>query len=119
MARYGHRWTSQFGERPVGAASAEWADTLASLTHAQLTHGFSVDALRGEDWPPSSTRFRAMCLPETSDAPRTWLGPQAAKVDRGNRIENERSKIAARETIMGLCRTFGVRFPDGPDDDDR
>ena len=61
-SRYGHAWVSQYGAAPDGIAAAEWRGTLAGLSAKQIRNGFEDDALRGSDWPPSSTRFRAMCL---------------------------------------------------------
>lgn len=61
-SRYGHAWVSQYGASPAGIAAAEWRGTLAGMTVEQIRAGFAADAKRGEEWPPSSTRFRAMCL---------------------------------------------------------
>ena len=61
-SRYGHAWVSQYGPLPDGIAAAEWRGTLAGLSAAQLREGFEADAVRGSDWPPSSARFRALCL---------------------------------------------------------
>lgn len=61
-SRYGHAWVSQYGPLPDGIAAAEWRGTLAGLDASQLRVGFEADALRGSDWPPSSTRFRALCF---------------------------------------------------------
>jgi hypothetical protein len=61
-SRYGHAWVSQYGPMPDGIAAAEWRGTLGGLTAAQLREGFEADAIRGDDWPPSSAKFRALCL---------------------------------------------------------
>lgn len=61
-SRYGHTWVSQFGASPGGIAAVEWRETLAGLTPAQIREGFDADAVRGDDWPPSSPRFRALCM---------------------------------------------------------
>jgi hypothetical protein len=61
-SRYGHAWVSQYGPLPDGIVAAEWRDTLKGITHEQLRAGFAEDAMRAADWPPTSTRFRAMCL---------------------------------------------------------
>jgi hypothetical protein len=61
-SRYGHAWVSQYGASPAGIAAAEWRSTLAGMDADQIRKGFRADALRGEEWPPSSTRFRAMCF---------------------------------------------------------
>lgn len=61
-SRYGHAWVSQYGTTPGGFAGAEWRDTLAGLSAEQFREGFRADRLRGAEWPPSSTAFRAMCL---------------------------------------------------------
>jgi hypothetical protein len=61
-SRYGHAWVSQYGPMPDGIAAAEWRDTLWGITSTQMRAGFDEDAIRGAEWPPSSTKFRAMCL---------------------------------------------------------
>lgn len=68
-SRYGHAWVSQYGASPAGIAAAEWRSTLAGLSPQQVRVGFENDTLRAADWPPSSTRFRSMCLdmPELSE----------------------------------------------------
>jgi len=60
--RYGHAWVSQYGPQPDGIAGAEWSETLAGLSLEQVGAGFTADRARGSEWPPSSTRFRALCL---------------------------------------------------------
>jgi hypothetical protein len=61
-SRYGHAWVSQYGPMPDGIAAAEWRETLAGLTATQVREGFQADALRGDNWPPSSPAFRVMCM---------------------------------------------------------
>jgi hypothetical protein len=61
-SRYGHAWVSQYGPLPDGIAAAEWRGTLAGLDAAQLREGFEADVLRADSWPPSSTKFKAMCF---------------------------------------------------------
>lgn len=61
-SRYGHRWTSQFGDSADGIAGAEWSAALAGLSQAAIRCGFDRDLVRGDSWPPSSTQFRALCL---------------------------------------------------------
>lgn len=67
---YGHRWTSAFGVSPehedgrLTLAGDTWANTLAGLSEQQIAEGLRVCRLVGtdDDWPPSATAFRAMCL---------------------------------------------------------
>lgn len=61
-ARYGHAWVSQYGASPGGLAGAEWRETLSGVSREMLREGFRCDASRGEEWPPSSTKFRALCF---------------------------------------------------------
>lgn len=61
-SRYGHTWVSQFGASPAGFAGAEWSGTLSGITRSQIVSGMATDAARGAEFPPSSPRFRAMCL---------------------------------------------------------
>ena len=60
--RYGHKWVSQYGDDPGSGAAVEWRKTLAGLSPQQIREGLDADVLRGDDWPPSSARFRGMCL---------------------------------------------------------
>lgn len=62
VARYGHRWIAHYGDSPDGLAGAEWRETLTGVTREMLREGFRRDAVRGDDWPPSSTKFRALCF---------------------------------------------------------
>lgn len=62
VARYGHRWIAHYGDAPDGLAGAEWRETLAGVTREMLREGFRRDAVRGDDWPPSSPAFRALCF---------------------------------------------------------
>lgn len=61
-SRYGHAWVSQYGPMPDGLAAAEWRSTLWGMTTAQMREGFEADAIRGAEWPPSSSQFRALCM---------------------------------------------------------
>lgn len=61
-SRYGNAWVSNFGAQPNGIAAAEWRGTLAGITPEQLREGFEADVLRADNWPPSSAKFKAMCL---------------------------------------------------------
>lgn len=62
---YGHRWTSNYGVEDDGT----WRKGLAGLTPEQIGVGLVKCLERRrppgeEDWPPTLTDFRAMCLPE-------------------------------------------------------
>lgn len=65
---YPHRWTSALGVTPEEADGAlrfagdEWARALVGLTKAQIMAGLDACRMSGNDWPPSSSEFRAMCL---------------------------------------------------------
>lgn len=64
-ARYGHTWTSQYVRGPDAAmaiAMAEWGETLRGLTAEQIQRGLDADMQRGDEWPPSSAHFRALCF---------------------------------------------------------
>lgn len=61
-SRYGNAWVSNFGAQPNGIAAAEWRGTLSGITPEQLREGFEADVLRADNWPPSSAKFKAMCL---------------------------------------------------------
>jgi len=61
VSRYGHRWTSQYGDDVDGIAMVEWRQTIGAISHTQLVQGFEADRLRGDGWPPASTEFAAWC----------------------------------------------------------
>jgi len=106
IARYGHRWTSQFGDRPIGAAAAEWAQTLARLDNAAITAGFAADADRGDDWPPSSAKFRAMCAKPTDDVVRTYVSGHFHTP--APHIESGTSRATAKRELAALCKKLGI-----------
>ena len=107
IARYGHRWTSQFGNAPEGLAGAEWRETIGTAEPAALKEAFRLDALRGDGWPPSSTLFAFLCRPEESDAPRTYLGSAPAK-RQFTAIESERSRKVAHRELSKMCDQLGI-----------
>jgi hypothetical protein len=60
---YGHRWTSSYGEKDDGT----WLTGLADVTVEQIKTGLEKCRTRTiqpgrEDWPPTLTEFRALCL---------------------------------------------------------
>jgi hypothetical protein len=62
---YGHRWKSNYGVEDDGT----WRKGLAWLTREQIGAGLvkcleRKPAPGEEDWPPTLSEFRAMCLPE-------------------------------------------------------
>jgi hypothetical protein len=110
IARYGHRWASQFGDRPIGAAAAEWAQTLAGLDSATLTHGFAADAERGDDWPPSSAKFLAMCRNGTANRADDVVRPYVSGHYHtpAPRIESDAARATARRELGALCQKLGI-----------
>ncbi|WP_223621190.1 hypothetical protein [Lysobacter sp. ESA13C] len=61
-SRFGHTWTSQFGDSPDGIAGRAWNEDLAGLTRAQLNAGIDAVKFEAAEFPPSAPRFRAMCF---------------------------------------------------------
>ncbi|GLQ96450.1 hypothetical protein GCM10007863_08680 [Dyella mobilis] len=59
---FGHAWVSQYGADPAGHAADTWGAALASLTPKQLATGLHATHNLGSDFPPSSPRFRKLCL---------------------------------------------------------
>jgi hypothetical protein len=60
---YGHRWTSSFGVCDDGT----WLTGLSDVTVEQIKTGIEKCRTRKispgrEDWPPTLTEFRALCL---------------------------------------------------------
>jgi hypothetical protein len=125
-ARYGHAWTSQYARGDDDAlrlAMAEWRETLAGVTSAQVQHGLEADALRGAEWPPSSTHFRALCFAIPSfaatrfemqhgDEPRTPFGllcwrfvdpfrMRTATQDQADRIARDAYELAKTHVMAG------------------
>lgn len=111
--RYGHRWSSQFGDEPDGLIAAEWRDTLAGLSLQQIRQGLDADAQRGSDWPPSSAYFRALCLGTADDAvlPRDRR-PGAAMyrpvARRSKRIESDATRAAAEREMEKMRKLLGA-----------
>lgn len=65
---YGHRWVSSYGETDDGT----WRTGLQGLTPTQIGAGIAKCLQRrsrdgSEDWPPTLSEFRAMCLPPVVD----------------------------------------------------
>lgn len=57
---YGHRWTSNYGERDDGT----WARGLRGITAEQLGKGIQrilEPSATADGWPPTLPEFRAMC----------------------------------------------------------
>lgn len=106
-SRYGALWTNHHGDAPASLDAAEWGSVIRDLNEDQIRRGFSVDLDRGSDFPPSGAKFRAMCLPPVSDAPRTYLGGPAPKRTL-TAIESERAKTAADRELTGLCAKLGI-----------
>jgi len=59
---FGTRWSSNYGIDPTGEAARIWARRLSGLTPKQLADGVKACHIRGDEWPPSETQFRADCL---------------------------------------------------------
>lgn len=56
---YGHKWTSQYGEKH----SEAWAAGLSDLNLEQIANGFRWCIKNREDaWPPSLPEFRSACF---------------------------------------------------------
>jgi len=113
QGRYGHRWASQMGDYPEGIASAEWSTQLAGLTVQQIREGIEADAFRGDDWPPSSTHFRAMCLGRTNDddvptSKRPGAAMYRPAAPRSRRIESDASRAAADREMAKLRKLLRV-----------
>ena len=75
-AMYGHRWTSSYGVEDDGT----WRKGLAGLSPQQIGAGIvkcleRKPKLGEEDWPPTLTEFRAMCLPERQQVFNRALPP--------------------------------------------
>lgn len=110
-SRYGHAWVSQYGASPDGIAAAEWRETLAGLTAAQLREGFQADALRGDNWPPSSPQFRALCF---------GIPPAASvrdEVDQRLRSRDDVPPIISRfaRGVLARLNTYSYRNASGRD----
>lgn len=58
---YGHAWVSMYGDRASGDAGKLWAETLSTLTIAQIKTGLEACA-RGGEWPPSMPKFRLLAI---------------------------------------------------------
>lgn len=61
---FGLRFTSSYGEDPMGSAGLAWARGLAGLSPAQLGEGLRKceNGCTKDGWPPTLSEFKALCL---------------------------------------------------------
>lgn len=59
---FGHAFTSAYGDNSRSHAGAEWATALSGFSRAQIDRGINACRNSGAEFPPSATRFKAMCL---------------------------------------------------------
>lgn len=59
---YPHKWTSAMGDDPRGTGGKVWASELAGMSRAQIDAGLSACRNASDQWPPSLSGFKAMCL---------------------------------------------------------
>lgn len=68
ISRYGHSWRSIYGELPEDPqgnptlAGDTWARDLAGVTQQQIAVGIQESGIHCREYPPSSSKFRALCL---------------------------------------------------------
>jgi hypothetical protein len=58
---YGHKWTSNFGDKDDGT----WLGGLCDVTPEQVVTGLEKCRTNADPWPPTLPEFRAMCRPNT------------------------------------------------------
>ena len=58
---YGHKWVSSYGEEP----NESWSRCLMGLSADQVAQGMNALMEREDEWPPTATGFRNMCLGNT------------------------------------------------------
>jgi len=56
---YGHKWTSQQGDKPT----ALWSKAISGLSADELREGIRGCLANGHSWPPSLPEFMAMAKP--------------------------------------------------------
>lgn len=105
MERYGYRWTKQYGPTPLAA----WARDLAGITPEQMMTGLASDLERGQEWPPSCSAFRTMCLGQTaSNDPLHNLPITQAAIEsddhKKRRLATGKAAIAQIRERLGLPR---------------
>lgn len=63
---YGHKFTTNFGDAPIledgNGAGRQWAVTLQGLSRSQIESGLEASHFRVDEWPPTATEFRMLCL---------------------------------------------------------
>jgi hypothetical protein len=59
---YGDKFHRQWANVPRDTMRKQWAIDLAALTKEELAAG--VEALKGEEWPPTLPEFLKLCKPE-------------------------------------------------------
>jgi len=55
---YGHKFASQFGDRPC----PDWSTVLIGITGRQMADGLNKCLSDYPEWPPGAAQFRALCL---------------------------------------------------------
>jgi hypothetical protein len=62
MARYTHKWTSQFAaDTDMKLAKSVWADGLSGLANDQIKQALDMCIDEYPSWPPTLGEFKALC----------------------------------------------------------
>lgn len=79
LVRYGSAWRAKWQGVEPEAVKADWAEQLGGFGLAALTHGL---ANLPDDFPPSVTQFKALCLsrPNVVALPPLKRGPLPPEV---------------------------------------
>jgi hypothetical protein len=66
VARYGNGWGRMWEGINAEIVRADWAEQLDGLTADAILYGLEHLPL---DWPPTASRFRAICIERRADEP--------------------------------------------------
>ena len=101
LARYGHKWTSQYDVEILPIVHAEWLTELKGFTAEDIRRG--LDAWRGH-WPPNQYEFADACRPvETAPA------LPYHKTYSGKALPAPKNKKLANKAMKEIRKSLGVK----------
>lgn len=100
-ARYGHAWTSSFGEMDEGV----WAHGLRDISWEQIEWGLELCDNREGDFPPGMPAFRLLCL---SPMPTKPLPPSRQLTDQNGGTGTTEAGRKNRDAFLVAARAWGA-----------
>jgi len=98
---YGHKWTSQYGDKYLES----WAAGLSGLTAQELANGFRwCVTQRNDPWPPSLPEFRSACIMGAFDGLPSGDEAYRLGVDYASAVQYGRDVPETIPAIAEACR---------------